>query len=81
MQKESIQITVLEDFDGCTAKVLETITRKTTKSGHRDRKGRPQQQRTYVSYKGKKVGVFLLSPNYGFPGYTNCISVEKVWKV
>ena len=70
-------ITVLNNFDGTIAEVVETIERTIVKSGSHDRKGRPQQVRRSVSYKGSRYDVFILPELYGVP-YPTCISVKNI---
>jgi len=74
MIKEKTQITVLKDFDGLNPEPVEVISRIVQKSGYRDRKGRPQNVRYWVSYKGANRSVFNLN-NHG-----NCISLDS-WEL
>jgi len=74
MKKEATNITVLKDFDGLNPNTVEVVSRMVQRSGYRDSKGRPQQQRKWVSYKGSNRSVFFL-PNIG-----NCISIDS-WEL
>ena len=75
MTKEKDTITVLNDFDGLNPVVIEEITRTIQHGGHRDKRGRPQPQPKFVSYKGVKCSVFVLSKSYGLK-HGLCISVN-----
>jgi len=66
MSKEKRSITVLKDFDGLNANVVETIKRKIIVN---------KKVPSVVSYKGKLYDIFSLSASYDIP-YTTCISVK-----
>ena len=77
MKAEFITVKVVQDFDGFRGKIVDTIVRLPSHTGYRDRKGRPQQRRKLISYKGIKHIVTCLPKSYGeIAGYIitlNCI--------
>jgi len=75
MQKEKNTITVLKSFDGMNANQIDSVERTIQYGGHKDSRGRPQNQRRSVSYKGKNCTVFALSKSYGLENGL-CISVD-----
>ena len=64
------EISVLKDFDGFTANVVEVVTRVIQKSGT------GMNAKRWVSYKGKKCYIFGLGKSYNLT-YCSCISVKS----
>jgi len=69
-----VSITVLDDFDGLTANVVEVIERTIKRGSRQNRKGVPHIPVDTVSYKGNTYSVFGLGSSYGVP-HASCISI------
>lgn len=75
MQKEQTPVTVLKDFDGFNANIVEVINRIVQTGGRRNRKGHSQIPRRSVSYNGQVYDVFRLPQSYGVE-HGDCISIS-----
>jgi len=76
MKKSKTLITVLNNFDGLNADVIEVIERVIRCSASKNKKGVWQAVTRSVSYKGKRYTIFPLSkPLYNVPE-VYCISIK-----
>ena len=81
MKKSTTTITVLDNFNGMHANVVETVQRTTTKRGGKVVLSFHGTHTTEyfreVSYKGSRYRVFKLNPEqYGIES-ANCISINR----
>jgi len=75
MKKYKVSITVLSEWDGFTANVVEVIERTVKRGSRKNRKGVPHIPVDTVSYKGKTYSIFGLGSSYDVP-FSTCISIK-----